>query len=136
MNEMYSMSIDIHDFGVFALFLIIVVNMVMLNNADDMLGYARKMRIYMPFSASMIAVIIFTGVVMMAAKHLDFSLPNIVMIVFSIVLIGLESKRYGSLKHIDRRIENVFAQYKSKAMKYLGVELLLTVLISIWMFLL
>lgn len=133
MNEMYNMSIGIHDFGVFALMAIIGINMVMLHLATDMARYAKKMRVFMPFSASMITVIIFTGAVMMAAKHLSFTLENIIMILFSIILIVSESKRYFSLKHIKRNKDNTFEGYKAKAMNIMGAELLFSLIIAGWM---
>ena len=133
MNEMYSMSIDIHDFGVLAFLAIVIINMVLLQRATDIIKYAIRMQIYMPISTTAIAIIIFTGMVMMAAKHLSFTIENIVMIIFSVALIFLESKRYFSLKHINRRAENAFGLYKAKAMKIMAIELVVTSLISVWM---
>jgi hypothetical protein len=133
MEEMYSMSIGIHDVGVLLLVGIIVMNFVHLHSAKDLKKYAKQMRIMMPFSSSMIFLIIFTGMVMMAAKHLSFTLQNIVMIVFAVAMIVLEAKRYGSLKHINFRAENAFKEYKTKAKKLLYIELGMNVMMSIWM---
>ena len=135
MNEMYSMGIGIHDAGVSLLVAMIVFNMALLLRADDIRVYARRMRILMPLSASAIAVIIFTGAVTMAAKRLDFSLENIIMIIFSVVLIVLEAKRYKSLKRSNPDAPNAFDAYKARAMKLMGIALGGTVLISVWMLL-
>jgi uncharacterized membrane protein len=90
--------------------------------------------VLMPLSGSMIAVIIFTGMVMMAAKRLDFTPENIVMIVFSIVLIILEAKRYKTLKRrTDITQPDAFALYKRKAMRLMAIALGGSVLISLWM---
>lgn len=133
MNEMYNMSIDIHDFGVFAFMAIVVINMILLLTAGEIRAYAKRMRVLMPVSASMIAVIIFTGTVMMAAKHLSFTLENMVMILFSILLIVLEAKRYKSLKRVNLSEANAFTVYKAKAMKLMGIALVGSALISAWM---
>jgi hypothetical protein len=135
MNEMYNMSIDIHDFGVFAFMAIVVINMLLLLTADEVRAYAKRMRVLMPVSASMIAVIIFTGAVMMAVKHLSFTVENLVMILFSILLIVFEAKRYSSLKRLNLAEENAFEMYKAKAMKLMGVMLGGSVLITAWMLL-
>lgn len=135
MNEMYMMSIGIHDFGVLGLLMIVFGNSIILLRAGDIHRYAKQMRIMMPVSGMLIATIIFTGMVMMAAKRLDFTIENSVMIVFSIALIVLESKRYGALKHIDLARENVLLHYKRKAGKILAAELVVTLLISVWMLL-
>ncbi len=133
MEEMYSMSIGIHDVGVLLLVGIIVMNMVHVKSAKELNKYAKQMRIMMPFSSSMIFLILFTGMVMMAAKHLSFTIENIVMIVFSIAMIVFEAKRYGSLKHINFRAEGAFETYKGVAIKILFIELAMNVLMSAWM---
>jgi hypothetical protein len=136
MNEMYNMSIVMHDFGVLALVIAVLVNIVMLQHAFERKKYRRKMRIYMPFSVMSLAAIMFTGTVMMAAKHLAFTLENVVMIIISIVLIVLESRRYRGLKYMDRSRNDAFGLYRIKAMKIMGAELFLVILVSIWMLLL
>lgn len=129
------MSIIMHDAGIMALIVAVLVNIGMLHSAVDRKKYTKKMRIYMPFSVMSLAAVMFTGVVMMAAKHLDFNLPNLVMIMISIILIVLESKRYSALKYMDRTREEALEEYKSKAMRIMLTELAFVIIISIWMFL-
>lgn len=133
MNEMYSMSIGIHDAGVFLLSLLVLLNLVLLRMSHDIRTYAKRMRILMPLSASMIATIIFTGMVMMAAKRLDFSVENMVMIIFAIVLIVLDAKRYKTLKRSDPEDPDTFPVYKSKASVMMGIALVGIAAISAWM---
>ena len=133
MNEMYTMTIVIHMWGTFAFLGVLLAAMLQLATAQDIRIYARHMRIFMPISASLIALLLFTGAVMMAAKHLNFTIENIVMIIFGIMLIALELKRYLSLKHVDLSKDNAFALYKNKAMRILGFELVWSVAITVWM---
>ena len=135
MNEMYTMSIDIHDFGVIFLLLVVLFNFVLLKQADDIHAYARKMRKMMPMAGTMIALIIFTGAVMMAAKHLSFTVENILMIIFSVALIVMEAKRYARFKHHDITDPDAFERYRALATRLLTIELLLIVPISAWMLL-
>jgi hypothetical protein len=135
MEEMYSMSIGIHDVGVLLLIGIIVVNVVHLMRAKVLKTYAKQMRIMMPFSSSMIFIILFTGMVMMAAKHLAFTVENVLMILFAVAMIVLEAKRYGSLKHLNLKLEGAFEIYKAKSKKLLFIELGMNVVMSLWMFL-
>ncbi len=134
MEEMYSMSIGIHNVGVLLLIGVIVINLVHLIRANDIKKYAKQMRIMMPISSSLIFLILFTGMVMMAAKHLSFTVENNVMIAFAIAMIILEAKRYGSLKHINLKAQNAFGNYKLKVKKLLFIELGMNISISIWMF--
>ena len=133
MNEMYDMSIVTHNLSVMGMLAVILVNLVMLLGAQDIHKYAKRMRIFMPMSATMIAVILFTGVVMMAAKHLEFSIENIIMIVFGTLLIFLELIRYKKLKHIDISADDALKTYKSLALKILNIEFFITLAISAWM---
>ncbi len=133
MNEMYNMALDIHFWGFAVMLTIIVGNLVHLNLATDMHRFAKKMRMVMPIMASMLFLMLFTGAVMMAAKHLDFSLANIIMIVFNIVMIVLESKRYARLKHANITLPDVFERYKALANRLLGAELAGVGVIGMWM---
>jgi len=133
MNEMYDMSIVTHNMGVMGILAVILVNLVMLLGAQDIRRYAKRVRIFMPMSATMIAVILFTGIVMMAAKHLNFSVENVIMIIFGVALIFLELTRYKKLKHLDISKEDALQTYKSIGLKILNIEFFVTLLISAWM---
>jgi hypothetical protein len=136
MEEMYSLGLKIHDYGVWFLVGVIVLNTIMLNLSQDIYKYAKRMRIFMPISASLIFLVLFTGMVMMAAKHLSFSIENIVMIILIVAMMFFESKRYASLKHLNLDTEDPFKTYKVKANKILFTELSSIVAMSIWMYLL
>jgi len=134
MEAMYTTGINIHYFGVMVLMGVVLFNIVMLALSHHVVQYAKRMRIVMPISGSLIALILFTGAVMMAAKHLHFTFSNIAMIVIAIVMIILEAKRYKTLKRrTDITQENAFREYKTKAFRFLGIEMVLLSAISIWM---
>lgn len=131
---MYKAGLNIHYFGVIVLMGVVMFNIVMLALSHHVIRYAKRMRIVMPISSSFIALILFTGAVMMAAKHLHFTFANVAMIVIAIVMIVLEAKRYKTLKRrTDITQEGAFADYKKKAFRFLGIEMLLLILISGWM---
>lgn len=134
MNEMYNMSLSIHGFGVLLLVGIFLASLWQLNRSNDVMAYLRKMRIQAPLILMAMFVPIFTGMVMMAAKHLEFTIANIAMIVLSTVLIGFEIKRTRPLKNASIIEEGVFEKYKKDATTILVGEIALIMLISIWMF--
>lgn len=134
MNEMYAMGIVTHNLGVMGMLAVILINFLMLLGAQDIRRYAKRMRIFMPIGAGLIATILFTGAVMMAAKHLSFSFENIVMIVFGILLIILEAKRYKKLKYINMNEPNPLERYKAIAYRILSIEFFGSLLITVWMF--
>jgi len=134
MEAMYTAGLNIHYFGVIVLMGVVVFNIVMLSLSHHIVRYSKRMRIVMPISSSFIALILFTGAVMMAAKHLHFTFANVAMIVIGIVMIILEAKRYKTLKRrTDITQEGAFADYKKKAFRFLGIEMGLLIAMSIWM---
>ena len=134
MNKMYEMSLMLHEAGIVLMLLIFLLSIWQLNRVEDTLGYLKKMRIQAPMIMMAMFVPIFTGMVMMAAKHLSFTIPNIVMIILSIVLIIFEIKRSRPLKFASIMEKEVFEQYKKDATMILVGESALIVLISIWMY--
>jgi len=133
MNEMYNMSIVAHYYSVVAVFLSILLNLVMLIKADDIKKHKRFISLYNPIGGTFMGGIIFTGVVMMAAKHLDFTIENILMILIAIYMIWLDVKRNKALKIIRTDFHSSFQFYRFFAMRMLITQMLLLLAMSIWM---
>lgn len=134
MEALYAAGLEIHFVGVVVLLSVVMFNILMLALSRQIIRYAKRLRIVMPISSLLITITIFTGIVMMGAKHLNFSLANIAMIVLSILFIVLEVKRYKTLKYeTDIKQEDAFNQYKKKAFRVLGIEMALLVAMSAWM---
>jgi hypothetical protein len=134
MNEMYNMGLSIHSLGSGALLGVILINIFFLNAAKDINKFKRLMSILlMPLNSAVLGGVIFTGIVMMAAKHLDFTVANIVMIVISIILIILEVKRSKTLRLVNPKAEGAMSAYKTYAMNIMYIEIVLIALISVWM---
>jgi len=134
MNEMYSMGLSIHSIGAVGLLAVVFINILALMNANELAKYRRLMSIVlMPLSSMAIGVAVFTGMVMMAAKHLDFTLANIAMIIISVVLIVLEAKRAKMLRYLNSKKERALEAYKPFGLKILYIEFVLITLISLWM---
>ena len=133
MNEMYNMGIVTHNYGVIFVLSVIFINFLFLMRAKEIKKYTRTMRLFNPIAGTAVGFVIFTGVIMMAAKHLDFTIENIMMILFAISLIVLEAKRASKLKWTDPRVKDALQNYKKEAIKILKIEVFLTLSISLWM---
>jgi len=133
MEMMYAMGIEIHFYATALLLVIILFNLMRILRATDIHVYAKKSVYINNLAALFLTAVIFTGMIMMAAKHLDFTIENIVMIVFSVVFIYLEVKRLKQLKYLDIKQENPLENYRSVAKTYIYIELVGTLLIAIWM---
>lgn len=136
MDQMYEMGVSLHSIGVMLLMASILFNLLMLRRAEDSESYKRLRSIFLlPLNSMLIAAIIFTGAIMMAAKHLDFTLENVVMIIVSVLLIAKEVKRSKALKHVDDEEIVDFAVYKQFARKLIYFEIVLVSGVSLWMWL-
>ena len=133
MNEMYDMSIVTHNYGVIGIWLVVLVNLFMLMRANEIGKYKRSMQLFTPIGSLSIASVIFTGVIMMAAKHLEFTLENIAMIFIALAFIVLEVKRAKTLKYTSTKEKDALKNFKVYALKILATEALMTLLISLWM---
>ncbi len=134
MNEMYNMGLSLHSIGGIALLGVVFLNIFFLRIAKDLRKYKRLMSIFLlPLTATVLGLEIFTGVIMMAAKHLDFTIENIVMIVVSVLLIVLEVKRAKSLKYMNPNKERSLEGYKNFGIKLLYIEIVWILVIFLWM---
>ncbi len=129
MNEMYSMSIVAHNYGVMMLFSVIFINFYMLIFANDIKKYKRILSLYNPIAFTAMGSVAFTGVIMMAAKHLDFTIENIAMITLVFVYVVLEVKRLKTLKTLKEKSDTFIAMSK----KIFIIEFVLVLAMSIWM---
>ncbi len=133
MNEMYEMSIVTHNYSVYFLLGVILLNFLFLVTAKDIYKFQRTMKLFNPYTSIGIAAVVFTGIVMMAAKHLDFTVENIVMISFSIAVIILEAKRTSRLKYTNPKEDNALGNYKDYAFSVFKIQIVLVLSISTWM---
>lgn len=133
MNEMYNMSIVTHNFSVLVVLAVVGINFYKIYRADDVHAYRKFNMLFNPVGATILGSVIFTGIIMMAAKHLDFTFANIVMIVFSIVLIVLEAKRSRALRFIMNNDIDSFLIYKKYSQKILLSEFIISLVIYIGM---
>lgn len=133
MELMYSTAIQIH-FGIIVVLMgIIGMNVAMILLAVNPHSYARRARIAMPLSVMLIASVLFTGIIMMAAKQLDFTIENSAMILVTIGLTIMESERYFTLKRTHFDDEDAFATYQTSALRVLVGEMGLVLLMTLGM---
>ncbi|WP_297482706.1 hypothetical protein [Sulfurimonas sp.] len=134
MNEMYNMGLSLHSWSAVAVLVMIFINLYILISAKELAKYKRVNSLYLvPLQITVLGTLLFTGIVMMAAKHLHFSIENIVMIILGVVLIVLEAKRLKALKYLSTKKEHALEVYKPFSRTILQVEFGLVLLMSLWM---
>jgi len=133
MNEMYNMSIVTHNFSVLVVLMVISINFYKIYRANEVQEYRKFNMLFNPIGDTILGSVIFTGVIMMAAKHLDFTVANIIMIVFAVVLVVLEAKRSRALRFIMNSDLESFLEYKKYSQKILLSEFIISLVIYIGM---
>jgi hypothetical protein len=134
MNEMYNMGLSLHSVGSVAILAVIFLNLFLLISYKELLKYRKLLSVFItPLTYTTLGYVIFTGIIMMAAKQLEFTLENIAMILIAIIYILLEVKRLKGLKYLNSQKERAFDAYKPMARTILQVQFILVLLVSIWM---
>jgi hypothetical protein len=130
------MGLSLHSVSAVAILAVIFLNLFILISSKDLKKYKKLMSVFLtPLSSSILGFTIFTGVIMMAAKHLEFTIENILMILIGFIFILLEVKRLKSLKYLNPAKERAFEAYKPLARTILQIEFILVLAISLWMWL-
>lgn len=130
---MYNTAIQIHFGTILLLMGVVGMNAAMLLFAVSPTAYARRARSAMPVPVLLIAALLFTGIVMMAVRQMPITLPNVIMILATIGLIVLESKRYKAIRRTRFSQEGALQTYRGFAMKLFGGELAVLMAITLGM---
>ena len=101
--------------------------MFIIQKVNDISKLRRIMLIWTPMGSVMLGSVIFSGVIMMAAKHLDFTWQNILMIIASIVIIILEAKRAKRLRYTKKE---EFLKYKNYANMLLAIQSAIVIVVA------
>lgn len=95
---MYLEAVNYHIYAVLLLVITITAFYILTQFHVDFNMYKKKIQSLMPIYFFALTATIFTGIIMMAGKHLEFSLTNNAMIFVSLLLIYLEIIRYKKMK--------------------------------------
>lgn len=136
MNEMYTMGLSLHNWSAVAVLAMIFLNLFLLISFEELSKYKRVNALYLlPLEITLLGSLLFTGIVMMAAKHLNFTIENVMMIIVGIAVVVLEAKRLKALKYLNAKKEHAFMAYKPFARTLLQIEFIMVFLMSLWMWL-
>ena len=130
MDEMYLMAMDIHFFSVLMLILFVSILTLLTKLPLDFKIFSKFFRPVLPLYFSFLAAVTLTGAIMMAAKHLSFSLINIIMIVTFFSIVHLEVMRHNHFKNKLRASDEEQVFYKKKAFMLHGIELVMLVIVT------
>lgn len=127
---MYTSAIDYHIYTIILLVICIVLFYLFTLLQRDFTRYKISIRNWMPIYVFALASATFTGIVMMAAKQLMFTLPNLLMIGSSLVLLALEILRHKRLKASPLADEKFYIAYAKRIYAIELITLFVTVYIT------
>ena len=127
MNYMYHFGIMAHYYSALGILVVILFNMYKIQRATNLQKLRRFMTIFTPMGSVMLGSVVFTGVIMMAAKHLEFTWQNNLMIAIALVFIVLEVKRAKRLRFL---MQKELDSYKQFAFVLLSIEAAMVVVVS------
>lgn len=132
MGEMYAMSLDIHLFSVISLMAVAIVMMILHRSKTDFDPLVKKIQGVTILHLSLLAFVLLTGAVMMAAQHLSFTPANLLMTVAVFIIFALEIKRNRALVKTVKHAQIEPDTYKNIGFKYYAVELVLISSVSVF----
>ncbi len=134
MNDIFKLILTMHNYSVILFIIMVFVNLVLLTRATELFVFRTQMAYTTPLTAVFLTSILFTGIVMMLFGHLHFNISNVIMIIIAIAIIILEIKRIKPLKYL-KNLPHALPLYKNYAKNFLLIELGMSLLISLWMWL-
>jgi len=120
MNEMISMSVDIHIFFVFLMLVLAVMNIFVVKSYNDYVKMTKKIEFFSPLYYLSLSVVIFTGSVVLAVYKFRTNLAVFFMIFVSLIIIVSAVKNHKLFKKTrmrDIKSQEVFKSFATK--KYL-----------------
>ncbi|WP_353661779.1 hypothetical protein [Hydrogenimonas sp. SS33] len=126
---MHEMMIQLHIWPVFALLVLVILDIVViLVQKDD-----RKLKKYLRIQAiawiTLMSMVVFTGAAIMATLHLHFTVKILLMIAAAIALSFLELRRHLATKRAKPG-EACFEKVRKKVLQYYIFELLWLLMIG------
>ncbi len=134
MNELVSMSVDLHIFFVFLTLLLAFVNLLVIKKCQEYINMTKKVELFTPMYYLSLSVVIFTGLVVLAVFHFHFVHTVYVMIITAVIIIATAFKSYKLFK--QTRIKDINSQiiYRQFATKKYIVDIVLLIFTIIFAF--
>jgi len=117
METIEQTMIELHIWPVVALVILIALNIGVILVQKDDFKLKKYLRIQATAWTTLMSMIVFTGVTVMAFYHLSFTIKIIAMIVAVIAMSSLEIRRHLLIKR-SRPNQECFANVRKKVLRY------------------
>jgi len=125
MNELVSMSVQIHIFFVFSTLAFAVINLFVIKSCSDYITMTKKFELFSPLYYLSLSVVIFTGSVVLAVFKFHANHAVYLMIVTSLVIITGAFKTHKLFKKTRIKDTNSQEIFESFAIKKYMLDIVL-----------
>ncbi len=126
---MEKMAFEIHIVSVAALALLILTNIIVVLTQKNDLKLRKYLRIQATAWSTVLSIVVFTGMIFMAAVQTGFTVKIIAMIAATVALITLETRRHFDLKRAKPESE-CFVKFRKRVLRYYILELLWLLMVA------
>ncbi len=98
MDTLFESALKFHIYSVIGVVFMMTAFYLFTQYTNNFDVYKRRIRMWMPIYILALAFTVFTGILMMASKHLSFNLSNNLMIALTLLIVTLELKRHKRLQ--------------------------------------
>jgi hypothetical protein len=128
MNELVSMSINLHIFFVFLTLLFAIINLFVVKSCSEYIAMTKKHELFTPLYYLSLSVVIFTGSVVLAVFKFDINHAVYLMILTSVIIIIGAFKNHRLFKLTRVRDENSQIIFRKFAAKKYIVDIVLIII--------
>ena len=133
MNELISLSSQLHLVFIVVCFRLILSNIYLLRSDRTFFNLSKRLELLAPQYYIVLAAIFFTGIIVMAVRQFSFSLSVWLMIAVWIGMLVLGIKAHKRYKTLERSEASQDA-YKRFALKKYSIDLILLVVTSLFFY--
>ncbi len=133
MNELISMSMDLHIFFVFLTLIIAVINLIVVMKIKDYIPMTKRVEFFTPLYYLSLSIVIFTGFVVLSVYHFQMKSTVYFMIVGAVVVIYGAFKTHKKFKRTrakDIESQTIYRKFATNKYKVDIVVLLFVIILS------
>ncbi len=134
MNELVSMSTDLHIFFVFLTLALAIINLIVVTRVKEYIPMTKRVELFTPLYYLSLSIVVFTGFVVLSVYH--FQIKAIVYLMMASVLVMIYSAFKTHKKFKRTRVKDIESQitYRNFAANKYKVDIAILIFVIILSF--
>ena len=130
MNEMITMSINLHLFIIAATILLALYNIYASNKLENEVTYINRMKYIQPQYLMLTSAIIFTGVTVMAANHFNLRISLVIMTAAVLWMLYTSVKKHMIRKNSNTNDKESMQTFRAYVKKKYTIDIVLMLVVG------